>query len=85
MEERCKRCLLEDLHDQDLAAHLYQYIASLPDTIKADAATIKARLDGCRVCDDLINGMCRFSGCYVEVRAAKQTQTCPAIPPKWHS
>ena len=79
----CKRCLLSELQDADHAAHIYEYIASLPEEIKASAALIQERLDFCRACDNLLNGMCKICGCYVEVRAAKNGQTCPAIHPKW--
>jgi len=79
----CKRCLLADLSDKDHAQHIYEYIASLLEDVKADAAVIEKRLRHCRDCDNLINGMCKFCGCYVEVRAAKKGQVCPDPLPKW--
>ena len=79
----CKSCLLSDLADADYAAHIYEYISSIPEEIKADAAVIQKRLDYCRACDNLINGMCKLCGCYVEVRAAKSGQSCPHVYPRW--
>ena len=79
----CKRCLLSEIDDKAQAAHIYEYIASLPEELKADAALIHNRLDKCRTCDNLVNGMCRVCGCYVEVRAAKIMQSCPDVYPKW--
>ena len=34
------------------------------------------RMQRCRECDYLEQGMCRACGCYVELRAAKKTQHC---------
>jgi len=79
----CKRCLLSDLAGTDHAAHIYEYIASIPDEIKAGAAEVHERLSLCRACDNLVNGMCRLCGCYVEVRAAKKGQVCPHPAPLW--
>ncbi|MCL2571783.1 MAG: DUF6171 family protein [Defluviitaleaceae bacterium] len=79
----CKRCLLHELNDKAQAKHIYEYIESLPPEIKADAAVIRKRLDHCRNCNNLINGMCKHCGCYVEVRTAKKAQTCPSPNPNW--
>ena len=83
MQPICKRCLLSELSDTDHANHIYEYIASLPEEIKASEREIQERLDLCRACDSLINGMCKICGCYVEVRASKSGQNCPAVYPKW--
>ena len=34
-------------------------------------------------CDNLINGMCKLCGCYVEMRAAVKKNYCPNIERKW--
>ena len=83
MTQICKRCLLAEMQDGDLAASIYEYIAAIPAEIKADDALMQKRLGICRRCDNLISGMCRLCGCYVEVRAAKQGQSCPNFDPKW--
>jgi len=71
------------MQDEAYTAHLYAYIASLPDDIKTDTAILQERLEFCRACDDLINGMCKWCGCFVEVRAAKKSQICPSLNRKW--
>ena len=81
--EYCKRCFLYELTDGDYFKSIYEYIESLPDIIKADPETYKMRLAFCRSCDELINGMCKLCGCFVEVRAAKKMNSCAAFPPKW--
>ena len=83
MNPTCKRCLLSEIDDKAQAAHIYEYIASLPEEVKASAVQVKERLDMCRACDNLTNGMCRICGCYVEVRAAKKGQSCPDVYPRW--
>ncbi|MCL2405142.1 MAG: DUF6171 family protein [Defluviitaleaceae bacterium] len=74
---------MSETQDTDIAAHIYSYIASIPEDIKASAALIQQRLDSCRACDNLANGMCKICGCYVEVRAVKSGQSCPDIYAKW--
>jgi len=83
MEKACRRCLLWELEDSDHTRHIYEYIASLPEDVKAEEAVAKGRLEACRSCDCLVNGMCKLCGCYVEVRAAKKGQSCPNPEPLW--
>jgi len=79
----CKRCLLHEMNDSEYAKNIYDYIASIPDDIKTGAELLQERLELCRACDALVNGMCKFCGCFVEVRAAKKSQTCPHPEAKW--
>ncbi len=57
--------------------NLYAYINGLDDEIRADAQTYEGRLELCRRCDLLMNGMCRACGCFVELRAAIAANACP--------
>ena len=34
-------------------------------------------------CDNLINGMCKICGCFVEMRAAVKKNYCPDIEKYW--
>ena len=43
----------------------------------------KKRLDICKECDNLINGMCKICGCFVEMRAAIKKNYCPNIEKHW--
>lgn len=73
---RCKRCLLREL-DGEYFKSVYQYIENLPAGQKASPGEYARRLELCRVCGDLRNGMCAQCGCFVEVRAAKGQLACP--------
>lgn len=72
----CKRCLLWEL-DGEYFKSIYEYVESLPAEQKASAAEYAKRLEDCRSCGELQNGMCAQCGCFVEVRAAKKRQACP--------
>lgn len=72
----CRRCLLREL-DGAYFASIYQYIDSIPQEQKACPEEYARRLEKCRSCDHLLNGMCAHCGCFVEVRAAKAAQSCP--------
>lgn len=77
----CRRCLLEDLQDSAKEAEYYQsvikYRQALPPDKGVDDATYKSRLNECRKCTELVNGMCSQCGCYVEIRAAAKKMHCP--------
>lgn len=75
-EPLCKRCLLREL-DGEYFKSIYQYIDSLPEEQKAGPEAYAKRLDICRPCSDLKNGMCAQCGCFAEVRAAKKRLGCP--------
>lgn len=77
----CRRCLLNEL-DGEYFKSIYQYIANLPEEEKAGPQSYRRRLDLCRGCADLQNGLCAQCGCFVEVRAAKRHMGCPAG--KWN-
>lgn len=80
----CRRCLLEDMPDRAaLARSVRELIALLPDTLRAPEEIRRARLDVCRGCDHLTDGMCTLCGCYVELRAAKARLSCPDVPGRW--
>ena len=72
----CKRCLLREL-DGEYFKSIYQYIDSLPEEQKAGPEACAERLEICRTCPDLQNGMCAQCGCFAEVRAAKKRLGCP--------
>ena len=52
----CRRCLLREL-DGEYFQSIYQYIQNLPAEWKVDKETYAARLERCRECPHLINGM----------------------------
>ena len=46
-------------------------------------AEYRRRLALCKGCGELANGICAQCGCFVELRAAKRQNRCPAFPPRW--
>lgn len=82
--KRCRRCLLEDMADeQSLLALIREQITLLPPEARAAADRYQERLTVCRGCPWLQGGMCGLCGCYVELRAAKGRMECPDVPPRW--
>ncbi|MCI8622431.1 MAG: hypothetical protein HFG26_02065 [Provencibacterium sp.] len=78
----CKRCLLEELSRQAFQ-NIYAYIDSIPEEQKVPKKVYRERLEKCKSCSQLIQGMCSLCGCFVEVRAAKKRSDCPNIPKNW--
>lgn len=79
----CRKCLLKDMPEATYFKNLYDYIAGLDEDLKADSAEYERRLSLCKECDNLMSGMCRICGCYVELRAVIAKQACPDIEKKW--
>ena len=80
----CRRCLLEDMHDeQALYAVIQERICLMANEERAEPAQYRQRLAICRACDQLQSGTCAQCGCYVEIRAARRAMQCAHITPKW--
>lgn len=79
----CRKCLLRETTEESVYENLYHYIENLPLEDRVSDEVYEARLARCRACDDLLSGMCRLCGCYVELRAAMRIRSCPHVPPKW--
>ena len=62
---------------------LSRYRARLPEQERTPAGEYEARLASCRECPELVNATCNLCGCYVEIRAARRSSSCPATPPRW--
>lgn len=74
----CKRCLTREMAGQEeYFQNLQDYIANLEPDIKAAEALYEERLQACKNCELLFQGMCRTCGCYVELRAAIAYNACP--------
>ncbi len=74
----CRRCLTRELAGQEEVYHtIREYIDNLDSDIKAGRELYKGRLEICRECEMLLQGMCRSCGCYVELRAAVGKNVCP--------
>lgn len=74
----CKRCLTRDMAGQEsVYRNLREYIDNLDQDIRAEEGLYESRLLVCRECSMLLQGMCRSCGCYVELRAAVEKNSCP--------
>lgn len=77
MEIKCRKCFdFIDLNN-DLSKVIESYINSLEEEQRTDQTNYDIRLAECMKCDALINGLCKFCGCFVLARAAKKSQSCP--------
>ena len=84
MENRyCRKCLLDKIFQDDEYKNMQDYINSIDSYIKTEAKEYERRLNICKECDNLINGMCRICGCFVEMRAAVKKNYCPDIEKNW--
>lgn len=77
-EPFCYRCFIEDLSDEELKRVLRERLTSLPEELRAPETHCRERLSACARCESLVNGLCAHCGCFVELRAAKRSGTCPA-------
>lgn len=83
MKIKCKKCLLAELDKDEYIENLIKYIENFPSDKKADKITYENRLEICKQCDNLTDGMCSLCGCFVELRAIKKNMYCPDVPKKW--
>lgn len=60
-----------------------ELISLIPEDIKTPESEYRRRLDICRSCEGLENGICRECGCFVELRAAAQKNYCPSAEHFW--
>ncbi len=75
--KHCRKCLTRDMDQKEYFENLHAYIANLDETVKVEEDLYEKRLSVCKNCDLLTDGMCRGCGCYVELRAIMQKNTCP--------
>jgi hypothetical protein len=75
---KCKRCLILD---EQLNVKIQDLLALISPDEKAGAGIYAQRLDTCLSCDCLVSGTCIKCGCFIELRAARSNQSCPAK--KW--
>lgn len=79
----CKKCLLRESDQRAYFKNLFEYIENLPREDKVPEQVYEERLAYCRGCENLLGGMCRLCGCYVELRAAMKVRACPAVSARW--
>ncbi len=79
----CRKCLLREMDEAEYFDNLYAYIEGLSEDVKVSGDEYGRRLSICKGCGNLLSGMCRLCGCYVELRAAMRVRSCPDTPAKW--
>ncbi len=79
----CKKCLLAEIDESDFFQSILNYISKIPPEEKVSDEIYHHRLAACKACDNLLNGMCKKCGCYVELRAAKLFMNCPSENKQW--
>jgi len=83
IKKMCKKCLLEDFAPEEYIKSMRTYIEGLAEEAKADELLYGKRLEICRACENLYEGLCKLCGCYVEYRAALKIKSCPDLEPRW--
>ena len=74
----CRKCLTRDMIGKDeYFKTLQELIDNIPEDVKTPSERYETRLKTCTECERLADGMCAACGCYVELRAAKASGTCP--------
>ncbi|HHX12977.1 MAG TPA: hypothetical protein GX731_09150, partial [Clostridiales bacterium] len=73
----CKKCLLQDIAPEEYLENMRIYLSGLDDDTKTDDKLYNERLGYCKECNNLIEGLCRLCGCFVEYRAAIKIKACP--------
>lgn len=79
----CKRCLLADIDVDGLYKKVSELVELIPEDIRASDELYHKRLEICRTCQSLENGICRECGCFVELRAATRKNYCPSVYKYW--
>ena len=83
MQRICKKCLIREMDASKYFQNMYAYIENLNPDNKTEFSLYEERLKICKTCEDLINGMCKQCGCFVEMRAAIKNNYCPSFHRKW--
>lgn len=73
----CRKCFEFSEATDNLTKMIEDYIDSLDEEQKIEKTSYETRLLKCESCDALLNGLCKYCGCFVLARAAKKNQFCP--------
>lgn len=86
MEQRdnfCRRCLIREMLGDDGIKSIEDYVERIDPDIKTSDEEYERRLSLCKECESLLSGMCRVCGCFVAMRAAVKTHSCPGVQKRW--
>jgi len=79
----CLICLLDKADEEELYRVIRERLSLIPAAQKACGEEYSRRLSLCEGCAELSDGVCRKCGCYVLLRAARQSSRCPHEKPRW--
>lgn len=79
----CVKCIQRELTDKEYYKSVASYISNIPEELKTPDDTYAFRLEQCRKCQYIVNGLCRLCGCFVEIRAASVKNYCPNKKAYW--
>lgn len=77
MRHYCKKCMAFGAERDTIEEVITNYITSMEPELKVAEDVYRQRLAQCEVCENLVNGMCRYCGCFCVIRALKKGQYCP--------
>ncbi len=79
----CRKCLEIPVNERELAETLDRYLEMLEPEVRVPPEVYEARLAVCAECPHRLQYTCVKCGCYVQARAAKRKNDCPAEERKW--
>ena len=79
----CEKCLFREMSDHEYFRYIQSYLDTMDQRSRVTDMEYGERLDKCKICQYLRNGMCRLCGCFVEIRCASKHRHCPDTSPKW--
>lgn len=82
-EGSCEKCLFREMDDHEYLRYIQNYLDTMDQDNRVSDKEYDKRLNNCRNCQYLRNGMCRLCGCFVEIRCASKNRYCPDTSPKW--
>ena len=74
---QCRNCVAFEDQSKELHELIEKYVMNLEENQRVEQEQYEARLQACKSCEALQNGMCRYCGCFVLLRAAKKALSCP--------
>lgn len=79
----CKKCLLRDFSSSEYKEHIKIYLEGIDKDRKTPKDLYENRLQKCRECEALRDGLCAKCGCFVEFRASIRSNQCPKSKKEW--
>lgn len=82
-KDSCTLCLLKGLSDRQYERLIEGYIEKMDPELRVSDEILEKRVQICRACKYIQNGMCRLCGCFIALRTIKKENRCADSPEKW--